>query len=309
MNIREKLGEEEQKELFELYQTTKDKRIREKLILHNLGLVYWVVSKMSLNSLQEQEDLQQSGTIGLIKAIEGYKPGIAAFSTYAIQTIKRTIQRDLISYREVIRIPEHRHYEVLEMKKTQEKLQEKLGRDPTKKEIALKMNISIKELEDLEIISQDVRSLNTTIRGHDESLELQDSIEDKGLSPQEIVEDIIFIEEFKELAEKTLTREQYQAIILFYGLTNKYHSIAEIADIQNKTIGQVRHTRDTALRELRHTRYMKEIRAEVEDKTSYYKSIDYSKPNVSGGGYKTSPVEKIILEREKLEKELKKIYF
>lgn len=68
-----------------------DKAARDKLILHNLRLVAHIVKKY-YTSYKDQDDLISIGTVGLIKAIDSFKPetGIR-FATYAGKCLQNEI--------------------------------------------------------------------------------------------------------------------------------------------------------------------------------------------------------------------------
>ena len=79
-----------------LFQKMKDgdKKAREKLIEHNLRLVAHIVKKYYMAN-QSQEDLISIGTIGLIKAIDSFKPENGArFATYA----GKCLQNEILMY-------------------------------------------------------------------------------------------------------------------------------------------------------------------------------------------------------------------
>lgn len=67
---------------------------KEELILHNMRLVAHVAKKY-LNSEDDQEDLISIGTIGLIKAVDSFRPDYGSrFATYAI----RCIENEMLMY-------------------------------------------------------------------------------------------------------------------------------------------------------------------------------------------------------------------
>lgn len=71
-----------------------DKSAREKLILHNLRLVAHIVKKYYI-SYKDQDDLISIGTIGLIKAIDSFKPETGTrFATYA----GKCLQNEILMY-------------------------------------------------------------------------------------------------------------------------------------------------------------------------------------------------------------------
>lgn len=308
MKFKETLSEEEQTELFNKYQETKNHDIRETLILHNLKLVYWVASKYYKKHKDSIDDLFQSGTIGLMRAIETYKSDRGTFSNYAIYYIRQSITRDINSHSKAIRIPEYKIQEVNEIKTEKNILIKKLGRDPTSKELSISLKKDIKEVNEILNIIDDPISLNKPI-GEDEDLTLEDSIADDSPPIDLLIEDKIFLEKFRELSKEKLSELQYNIIVLYCGIGCREHTLKELAAMHGyKSVEGVRSERDKGLRILRRTRYFQEIKKEVEERTSYYKSIDYSQPNVSGGGYKTSPVERIAEQREHIRERLRREY-
>ena len=84
------LTREEEQKLFEEYENSGDKSIKDKLIHHNLRLVVHVVKKYSQS--EEADDLISVGSLGLIKAINSYRIGNGTqFSTYAARCIENEI--------------------------------------------------------------------------------------------------------------------------------------------------------------------------------------------------------------------------
>jgi len=71
-----------------------DKSAREKLIEHNLRLVAHIVKKY-YGTASNQEDLMSIGTIGLIKAIDSFKPESGTrFATYG----SKCLQNEILMY-------------------------------------------------------------------------------------------------------------------------------------------------------------------------------------------------------------------
>ena len=79
----------------ELIQTAHagDKQARDQLVEENMGLI-WSVVRRFLGRGYEPEDLFQIGSIGLMKAIDGFDTSFEVrFSTYAIPKITGEIKR------------------------------------------------------------------------------------------------------------------------------------------------------------------------------------------------------------------------
>ena len=84
------LSAEEERDAF-LAHRAGDAAAREKLILHNLRLVSHIVKKYYSNA-KNGEDLVSIGSIGLIKAVDSFKPETGVkFATYAAKCIQNEI--------------------------------------------------------------------------------------------------------------------------------------------------------------------------------------------------------------------------
>lgn len=85
------LPAEEERKLFNRYVKDNDEGARLKLIEHNLRLVAHIVRKYYV-STEDSEELVSIGTIGLIKAVDSYKPENGAkFATYGAKCIQNEI--------------------------------------------------------------------------------------------------------------------------------------------------------------------------------------------------------------------------
>ena len=94
----------------------------------------------------DEGDLVSYGLLGLIGAIERYDPERdIKFETYAIARIKGAIIDEL---RALDWVPRSVRSRAREIERTIAELEAKLGTAPTDEEIAKKIGISVKELED-----------------------------------------------------------------------------------------------------------------------------------------------------------------
>ncbi|NBP57577.1 sigma-70 family RNA polymerase sigma factor [bacterium] len=93
------------------YVTTKSIKIRNQIVKQNQALVTFIINKYYSNKKEYEnlkEDMIQEGIIGLLSAIEGYKPDLGyRFSTYSTWWIRQAINNYLLNVEPIIHVPSH----------------------------------------------------------------------------------------------------------------------------------------------------------------------------------------------------------
>ncbi len=85
------------------YRRTRDVDIRNSLVMQNLGLVYRLANQYAALAVDSLEDLVQEGCLGLIRAVERFRPEYGVrFSTYAYPVISGSIRNHLRSRRRLL---------------------------------------------------------------------------------------------------------------------------------------------------------------------------------------------------------------
>lgn len=160
---------------------TGNAQLREKLILHYLHLVRYVVSRLpvTLPISIATEDLISYGTMGLMEAVERFDPGRGLkFETYAVTRIRGSII-DQLRFQDWI--PRGVRKRSRELTETMQKLEERLGRTATDDELAAELGVTKNKLQVMLAESNNfVLSLDETY-GHDSSdskMTLLDTVED-----------------------------------------------------------------------------------------------------------------------------------
>ena len=237
-----------------------NKTAKDELIERNLRLVVNIAKKY-VGRGQPFLDLIQDGNIGLMKAIDKFEPGKGyKLSTYAFWWIHQSISRGIFHNSRTIRIPVYIQEKLNRYKKEVAALTDKLGREPSIKEVADLLKISIDDVQKLYEINKDATSINILI-GDEEDTELEELIPDRTVSIERDYERRELRENVKKLIENTNLSEREKFIIkLRFGIDQPNESTAslrEISQIIGVCVEAVRQIETKALRKLRTSRKIK----------------------------------------------------
>ena len=165
------------------YLTSRDRALRDQLIMQYAPLVKYVVGRMvvSLPGLINNEDILSYGTIGLIQAVDRFDPGQGVkFETYAIRRIRGSIIDAIRSLHPLSR-DTNRH--AREIERAYDELIAALGRMPEDEEVASHLELSLEDFRTrLRDASTTIVSLDTPLGdgGDEERTSLVDQIADEG---------------------------------------------------------------------------------------------------------------------------------
>jgi len=224
---------------------------KNELITRNLRLVV-NVAKNYIGRGLSLLDLIQEGNIGLMKSIDkfDYKMGFK-FSTYATWWIRQGITRALIDQTKTIRVPVHMMEFYNKVTRASRELTQQLGREPSKEEIAKRLEVSTGKVEGIFKSIQDPIALQTPIG--DEDSKLEDFISDKDSpSPYSDTERNNVTEQILKVLN-TLTPREEKIIRMRFGIGfDKDHTLEEVGRHFSITRERVRQIEAKALRKLKH---------------------------------------------------------
>jgi RNA polymerase sigma factor for flagellar operon FliA len=227
--------------LWRQFRKTKDRAIRDRLILTYAPLVKFVAGRLGsgLPAHVEEADLVSYGLLGLISAIERYDPDREIkFETYAISRIKGAIIDEL---RSLDWVPRSVRSRAREIERAIGQLEAKLHRAPTDEEIAERIGITTDELEDslTDISRTSIAALDelwTVSSGSGDQIALIDTIEDTtGPQPEAALDETELREALGEAIARLPEREKLVITLYYY----EELTLREIGDVLGVTESRV----------------------------------------------------------------------
>ena len=150
-----------------------DAAAKERMINSNLRLVISIAKRYQGHDVP-LGDLVQDGVIGLTRAVEKFdwRRGFK-FSTYATWWIRQACQRAVGNQARTIRVPTHVHERRQKLARIGKELETRLGREPTREELAQAAELSAQHVEEALDAAEASVSLNQRV-GSEEDSELGD---------------------------------------------------------------------------------------------------------------------------------------
>lgn len=161
-----------------------DEPSRKRMIESNLRLVVKISRRYNNRGLPLL-DLIEEGNLGLIRAVEKFDPERGfRFSTYATWWIRQTIERAIMNQTRTIRLPIHVVKELNIYLRTARELIQKLDHEPTAEDIALELDVPVKNVTKMLRLNERITSVDSPFGGDAEKALLDIIPDEKGGSPE-----------------------------------------------------------------------------------------------------------------------------
>ena len=149
----------------------------DELVNRNLRLTYHVAKQINLPR-EEMMELISAGNVALMESARAFDADLGhRFSTYAVWGIRSAVFRHLNFLRRTVRLPRNLHEQMAKLRKAEDAILQKTGREATEAELSAALEWSPEKLAALRTYQQHGQSLDAPI-GEDGDTTFGDTLAD-----------------------------------------------------------------------------------------------------------------------------------
>jgi RNA polymerase primary sigma factor len=238
-----------------------DEAAKRRMIECNLRLVVSIARRCARSGLL-LSDMVQEGNLGLVRAVEKFDWRLGfKFSTYATWWIRQAIARGAADRgARAIRLPVHVDEQVNRLRRTQSRLYERIGEEPSDQTLAAELRLPAQRIGQLKDVAQTVTSLDAPIG--DDGAALGDFLEDAAAPGPDDLAAQAAGRHALHRALRDLPVRQRQVLVLRFGLdAGEPRTLEEVGALLGCSRERARQLERAGLWALRDP----EVRARLED--------------------------------------------
>ena len=235
---KEQLASDDAEELVREYKKNGSIELRNQLVMHYSYIIKWIVSKMSSTYYKygSSEEMLHQGVIAMIDSLHRFDPDKGVkFSTFAYIKVRGSI----IDYvRKQDRLPRRVRQTNIRLNSIEEELTSKLGRIPTRMEMAEAAGMTLKEYDQcvLEISGDNISSYEALMESpshmHPSTLYKNEFDPEENIDKQELREALA-------QAIDCLNEQERTVLSLYYYENLKMKEIGQVMGVTEQRIGQI----------------------------------------------------------------------
>ncbi|MEW6744567.1 MAG: FliA/WhiG family RNA polymerase sigma factor [Planctomycetota bacterium] len=227
--------------LWRRYKKTRSWKLRNKLVETYLPLVRSIAGRwgVRLPIWVDRNDLVSAGVFGLVGAIESFDPNRGTrFESYCQVRVQGAIRDELRHQDWLSRASRHRGMAV---SRARSELAQRLGREPSDREVATHLGISPEELKarELEFWATQVVSLDAPFGAGDEAGTQGESTCLNLVASEDLPADIVHRRELIKLVDGHLTAIERVIVFLHYHKSMKLKQVARVLHLSDSRITQL----------------------------------------------------------------------
>lgn len=238
-----------------------DRKARDELVQANLRFVVSVAKVYARKTGTPIMDIINQGNVGLIEAAKRFDSTRGRkFITYAVWWIRHAILKGMSEQSGAMRLPLNKSGAIRRMWRTIERLRQEQGCEPTDKDIAQAMKMKVNDIAELKKLSVTSLSLDAPIAS-DENVNLGDLVADPSDDPTFTELHYESLGREVDMVLERLTERESRIVKHYFGLGGgKKHTLEEIGQMMGLTRERIRQIKEEALRKLRQTPGLEELR-------------------------------------------------